>query len=39
MHDAHEAVLLSACRVLFGPDVEVTSDFLWYLQPEGAKVA
>jgi len=39
MYEAHEAELLSACRVLFGPDVEVTMDFLWYLQPEGAKLA
>lgn len=31
--------LLSACRILFGPDVEITRDFLWYLQPEGAKSA
>jgi hypothetical protein len=31
--------LLSSCRILFGSDVEITSDFLWYLQLEGARSA
>lgn len=31
--------LLSDCRILFGPEVVVDRDFLWYLQPEGAKSA
>ncbi len=28
-----------ACRVLFGPEIEVSVDFLKYLQPEGLKSA
>lgn len=39
MHDLHETELLSACRILFGPEVQLGTDFLGYLQPEGAKVA
>ncbi len=39
MYDVCEAELLSACRMLFGPDVQVNQDFLGYLQAEGAKVA
>lgn len=31
--------VLLACRVLFGPDVQLDNDFLAYLQPEGAKSA
>lgn len=31
--------LVSACQVLFGPEVEVGPDFLGYLQPDGAKNA
>lgn len=39
MHDFSAHELLSACRVLFGPDVELSRDFLWYLQTGGAKSA
>lgn len=35
----NDVELLSACRVLFGPEVELSPEFLWYLQPEGAKSA
>lgn len=31
--------LLQACRLLFGPDVQLNSEFLAYLQPGGAKSA
>ena len=31
--------LLQACRLLFGPDVQMSSEFLAYLQPSGAKSA
>lgn len=34
-----EAKLINACRILFGPDVEVTREFLCYLQPEGVRNA
>ncbi|MBJ6726319.1 J domain-containing protein [Geomesophilobacter sediminis] len=34
-----ETQLLAACRALFGPEVEVSRDFLRYLQPSGAKAA
>lgn len=39
MHEFSAQELLSACRVLFGRDVVLTRDFLWYLQLEGAKSA
>jgi hypothetical protein len=39
MHEFTAEELLSACRILFGPDVVITRDFLWYLQLEGAKSA
>jgi hypothetical protein len=39
MHEFSAQELLSACRILFGPDVVINRDFLWYLQPEGAKSA
>lgn len=39
MHEFSAKELLSACRILFGPDVVITRDFLWYLQLEGAKSA
>lgn len=39
MHDFSDEELISACRVLFGPDVALSRDFLWYLQLEGAKSA
>lgn len=34
-----ETELLAACRVLFGPGVKLSRDFLHYLQPCGAKAA
>lgn len=34
-----ETKLINACRILFGPDVEVTREFLCYLQPEGVRNA
>jgi hypothetical protein len=34
-----ETALLHACRVLFGPEVEISSEFLAYLQPGGVKSA
>ncbi len=34
-----ETALLYACRVLFGPDVEISREFLHYLQPNGVKTA
>jgi len=39
MHEFSAEELLLACRSLFGPDVIINSDFLWYLQLEGAKSA
>lgn len=35
----NESKIVDACRVLFGPDIEVTRDFLNYLQPEGVRNA
>lgn len=34
-----ETELLAACRVLFGPGVRLSREFLYYLQPGGAKAA
>ncbi len=34
-----ETEILKACRTLFGPDVWLDRNFLFYLQPEGAKAA
>ncbi|HEY3307750.1 MAG TPA: DnaJ domain-containing protein [Desulfuromonadaceae bacterium] len=34
-----ESRIVDACRILFGPDIEVTRDFLNYLQPEGVRNA
>ncbi|MFA7060818.1 MAG: DnaJ domain-containing protein [Pedobacter sp.] len=34
-----ETKLIDACRILFGSDVEVTREFLYYLQPEGVRNA
>lgn len=34
-----EAEVLEACRVLFGGEVSLSRDFLFYLQPSGAKTA
>ena len=33
------AQIINACNTLFGPEVEVTMDFLDYLQPSGVKAA
>lgn len=34
-----ESELFAACRALFGAEIEVSRDFLHYLQPSGAKAA
>lgn len=34
-----ELSLFEACRTLFGPDLRPSREFLFYLQPEGAKAA
>lgn len=34
-----EKALFNACRILFGAEVQVSQDFLYYLQPSGAKSA
>ena len=34
-----ESSLLDACRTLFGDDINLNRDFLFYLQPSGVKVA
>lgn len=39
MHTFSDQQLLSACRVLFGPDVTLNQGFLWYLQTTGIKSA
>lgn len=35
----HENEVFSACRTLFGPEVNLSLDFLGYLQPGGVKAA
>lgn len=39
MNQLTEPELIAACRALFGSEVEVSHDFLRYLQPSGAKAA
>lgn len=39
MRDENELELISACRILFGPEVQISPDFLVYVQLEGAKTA
>lgn len=39
MYCHSETALLNACRTLFGKDVNLSRDFLRYLQPSGAKSA
>jgi len=39
MHPAAESNLLSACRLLFGDEVDLCGEFLLYLQPDGARSA
>ncbi|MDI9570131.1 MAG: DnaJ domain-containing protein [Pseudomonadota bacterium] len=34
-----ERQLLQSCRILFGPEVDITRQFLGYLQPSGVKTA
>jgi hypothetical protein len=34
-----ETELLEACRVLFGPDLQLNREFLFYIQPSGVKTA
>jgi curved DNA-binding protein CbpA len=39
MYFHSETILINACRTLFGHDVNLSRDFLDYLQPSGAKSA
>lgn len=39
MHLHSETALFNACRTLFGTQVQLSQDFLYYLQPSGAKSA
>jgi hypothetical protein len=39
MVQMQETEIISACRILFGPGVDVTREFLHYLQPEGVRHA
>lgn len=39
MHFHSETALFNACRTLFGSEVQLSQDFLYYLQPSGAKSA
>ncbi len=34
-----ETALINACHTLFGKDLFISKDFLWYLQPAGLKAA
>ena len=39
MHFNSDTALLNACRTLFGKEVNLSHEFLYYLQPSGAKTA
>ena len=39
MYFQSETALINACRTLFGHEVNLSQDFLYYLQPSGAKSA
>ena len=39
MYFNSEIALLNACRTLFGKEVSLSHEFLYYLQPSGAKTA
>ena len=39
MYFNSEIALLNACRTLFGKEVNLSHEFLYYLQPSGAKTA
>jgi len=39
MYFHSETALFNACRTLFGNDIQLSQDFLYYLQPSGAKSA
>jgi len=39
MSPLSEKALLNACRTLFGDELALTREFLWYLQPSGVKTA
>jgi len=39
MSPLSETALLNACRTLFGEELSLTREFLWYLQPSGVKAA
>lgn len=36
---ANQHELFTACRELFGPEIDISAEFLRYLQPEGVKAA
>lgn len=39
MHQFDEQSLIDACRTIFGGDIDLSRDFLYYIQPEGVKSA
>jgi len=39
MSPLSETALLNACQTLFGDELELSREFLWYLQPSGVKSA
>jgi len=39
MPQISEAEVFRACRTLFGPDLQLSRDFLYYLQPSGVRTA
>jgi hypothetical protein len=39
MSPLSETALINACRTLFGDELELSREFLWYLQPGGVKSA
>lgn len=39
MHGLSETALFKACRTLFGPDIQLSREFLDILQPNGARAA
>lgn len=39
MSPQYETALINACHTLFGEEIFISKDFLWYLQPAGLKAA
>lgn len=39
MHQFDEHSLIEACRTIFGGDIDLSREFLYYIQPEGVKSA